>query len=97
MSSVRGAGIAVWGRHELYVSSLAALLTDLGARVQLLDPDRPLPDRLPAGAELLLLESPLPAELRRGAKLGLPVVVVAERAESRASARRRATRRLRPG
>jgi D-alanyl-D-alanine carboxypeptidase/D-alanyl-D-alanine-endopeptidase (penicillin-binding protein 4) len=79
VSSVRGAGILVQGRHALYVSSLAALLADLGARVQVLDSNRPLPDRPPAGAELLILESPLPAELRRAARLGLPVVVVAER------------------
>ncbi len=79
MSSVRGAGILIWGRHELYVSSLAALLTDLGARAQVLDPSRPLPERAPPGAELLLLECPLPTELRRGVALGLPVVVVVER------------------
>jgi D-alanyl-D-alanine carboxypeptidase/D-alanyl-D-alanine-endopeptidase (penicillin-binding protein 4) len=79
VSSARGAGILIWGRHELYVSSLAALLTDLGARVQLLDSARPLPERAPPRAELLLLESPLPTELRHGVALGLPVVVVAER------------------
>ena len=79
MSSVRGAGILIWGRHELYVSSLAALLADLGARIQLLDSRKQLPERAPAGAELLILESPLPVELRRGVAFGLPVVVVAER------------------
>lgn len=79
MTSVRGAGILIWGRHELYVSSLAALLADLGARIQLLDSRKQLPERAPAGAELLILESPLPVELRRGVAFGLPVVVVAER------------------
>jgi D-alanyl-D-alanine carboxypeptidase/D-alanyl-D-alanine-endopeptidase (penicillin-binding protein 4) len=39
------------------------------------------PQRLPAGVRLAILESPLSAELRQIAALGVPVIVIAERAE----------------
>ncbi len=75
-----GVGLLVRGRHDLYVSSLAALLESHGAAVHLSSPDAELPRRLPAGVQLVVLESPLPSELRRTAEFGAPVVVLAERA-----------------
>jgi D-alanyl-D-alanine carboxypeptidase/D-alanyl-D-alanine-endopeptidase (penicillin-binding protein 4) len=63
------------------VSALAALLSSRGARVwesAEADPARP---RLPRGVEIVILESPLPAELREMAASGVPVIVLAERAE----------------
>src|SRR4051812_12057425 len=78
MSSVSGKRILVWGRHELYVGSLAVLLSDLGARVHVLAADGDPPQRLPVAADLVVLESPLPFELRCWSALGPPLVVVAE-------------------
>jgi serine-type D-Ala-D-Ala carboxypeptidase/endopeptidase (penicillin-binding protein 4) len=78
--NLAGLGLLVRGRHELYVSSLAALLESHGAAVRVSPPDAELPTRLPPGTRLVLLESPLPSELRRAATLGAPVIVLAERA-----------------
>jgi D-alanyl-D-alanine carboxypeptidase/D-alanyl-D-alanine-endopeptidase (penicillin-binding protein 4) len=74
-----GVGLLVRGRHELYVTSLAALLESRGASVRVSPPDADLPRRLPPGVRLVVLESPLPSELRRAAELRVPVVVLAER------------------
>jgi D-alanyl-D-alanine carboxypeptidase/D-alanyl-D-alanine-endopeptidase (penicillin-binding protein 4) len=77
-----GVGIFIRGRHELYVSSLAALLEGQGASVRVSQPGAELPRRLPAGTRLVLLESPLPSELQRAAGLGKPVVVLSEHASA---------------
>jgi serine-type D-Ala-D-Ala carboxypeptidase/endopeptidase (penicillin-binding protein 4) len=76
-----GVGLLVRGRHDLYVSALAALLESHGAKVRLASPEVEVPAKLPPGVRLLLLESPLPSELRRASALGAPVVVLAERAD----------------
>ena len=78
--NLAGVGLLVRGRHELYVSSLAALLESHGASVRVSLPDAELPRRLPPRTRLLILESPIPSELRRAAELGAPVIVLAERA-----------------
>jgi len=57
--------VALWGRHELYVHALAALLAHRGAVVRVLDaPDEVVSRRLEPRPDVLLLESPLPSELR---------------------------------
>jgi serine-type D-Ala-D-Ala carboxypeptidase/endopeptidase (penicillin-binding protein 4) len=63
------------------VSALAALLSSRGARVWESAAADPAPARLPRGVDIVLLESPLPAELRDLAATGVPVIVLAERAE----------------
>jgi D-alanyl-D-alanine carboxypeptidase/D-alanyl-D-alanine-endopeptidase (penicillin-binding protein 4) len=78
--NLAGIGLLVRGRHDLYVSSLAALLESRGATVRLSSPEAEPPDRLPRGVQIVLLESPLPTELQRATALGAPVVVLAERA-----------------
>jgi D-alanyl-D-alanine carboxypeptidase/D-alanyl-D-alanine-endopeptidase (penicillin-binding protein 4) len=78
--SLADIGLLIRGRHELYVSALAALLESRGASVRLSAPGAELPARLPAAVGLVLLESPLPSELRRAAALRLPVIVLAEQA-----------------
>ena len=78
--NLAGVGLLLRGRHELYVSSLAALLESHGARVRLSPPEAELPHRLPPRVRIVLLESPLPSELGRAARLGVPVIVLAERA-----------------
>jgi serine-type D-Ala-D-Ala carboxypeptidase/endopeptidase (penicillin-binding protein 4) len=64
----------------LYVSALAALLSSRGARVWEGKAEG-VPGRLPRGVEVVVLESPLPSELRETAAAGVPVIVLAERAE----------------
>jgi D-alanyl-D-alanine carboxypeptidase/D-alanyl-D-alanine-endopeptidase (penicillin-binding protein 4) len=76
-----GVGLLLRGRHELYVSALAALLESHGANVRISDEIAEPPARLSPGIRIAILESPLPAELRRIAELGVPVIVLAERAE----------------
>jgi serine-type D-Ala-D-Ala carboxypeptidase/endopeptidase (penicillin-binding protein 4) len=79
--NLAGVGLLVRGRHELYVSSLAALLESHGALVRVSLPDAELPRRLPPRTRLVLLESPIPSELRQAAALGAPVIVLGERAD----------------
>src|SRR5690349_279458 len=55
-----GICLLIRGRHDLYVSSLAALLKSRGATVRLSPPGSELPDRRPRATRLVLLESPLP-------------------------------------
>ena len=78
--NLAGVGLLVRGRHDLYVSSLAALLSSRGASVRVSLPDAELPRRLPPRTRLVLLESPIPSELRRAVALGVPVIVLADRA-----------------
>ena len=75
-----GVSLLVRGRHGLYVSALAALLSSRGARVWEGEAEG-VPGRLPRGVEVVVLESPLPSELRETAAAGVPVIVLAERAE----------------
>ncbi|PWU25261.1 MAG: D-alanyl-D-alanine carboxypeptidase/D-alanyl-D-alanine-endopeptidase [Candidatus Rokuibacteriota bacterium] len=75
-----GIGLLIRGRHDLYVSSLAALLESRGAKVWLSPPESEIPARRPRATQLIVLESPLPSELHKMAALGLPVIVLAERA-----------------
>ena len=60
-----GVSLLVRGRHGLYVSALAALLSSRGARVWEAARLDATPPRLPRGVEVVVLESPLPSELRR--------------------------------
>jgi serine-type D-Ala-D-Ala carboxypeptidase/endopeptidase (penicillin-binding protein 4) len=76
-----GVGLLLRGRHELYVTALAALLESRGANVRISDEATEPPARVPPGIRFAILESPLPAELRRFTALGIPVIVLAERAE----------------
>jgi D-alanyl-D-alanine carboxypeptidase/D-alanyl-D-alanine-endopeptidase (penicillin-binding protein 4) len=74
-----GVSLLVRGRHDLYVGALAALLSSRGARVW--ESSEMSGQRLPRGVDVVVLESPLPAELREVAATGVPVIVLAERAE----------------
>ncbi len=66
----------VWGRHDLFVQSLAALLSARGVDVRVLgDPLRAANAR---EVHVLLVESPLPSELRSFVALGPPVIVLAD-------------------
>jgi DNA-binding NarL/FixJ family response regulator len=79
--SISGIAIGIWGRHELFVSSLAALLSDRGASVQVLA--HPAAAAVPgAGVQVVLLESPFDSELEEAAAGPVPVLVLAERADS---------------
>jgi len=62
------------------VSALSALLSSLGAKVWEAHDSAPRM-RLPRGVQVAVLESPLPSELRALAAGGMPVIVLAERAE----------------
>jgi D-alanyl-D-alanine carboxypeptidase/D-alanyl-D-alanine-endopeptidase (penicillin-binding protein 4) len=88
-SRLDGLFVGLWGRHELYVRSLAALLAARGAHARVLA-DIPPGARSLGGLDVLVVESPLPSELERLAALGPPVVALAERAgpEEELAARR---------
>lgn len=76
-----GLSIGVWGRHDLYVSSLAALLSHRGASVRVLEhPAAGVSPQPLQGLDVILLESPFASELERAAAGVSPVIVVAERA-----------------
>jgi DNA-binding NarL/FixJ family response regulator len=71
--------VGLWGRHELYVMSLAALLSDRGASVSVLeDPGDVLAAVAGGRFRVLLLESPLPSELRTVAGHRTPVIVLTD-------------------
>jgi DNA-binding NarL/FixJ family response regulator len=73
-----GLTVAVSGRHELYVASIAALLESLGAEAPVLDAPAALTSvSVDDRVDLVLLESPLPSELDR-VREGPPVIVLAE-------------------
>ena len=72
--------VGLWGRHELYLMSLAALLSHRGAQVQLLDdPAGAMTDPVKGRIGVLVLESPLSSDLARAVDAGLPVIVLEER------------------
>lgn len=76
-----GLAVGIWGRHELYVVSLASFLSDRGASVRVLGhPREALSSGFSERIRILLLESPLPSELR-GLTGGMtPIIVLAEQA-----------------
>ena len=78
---IEGITVGLSGRHELYVESLAALLSSRGADVRLLADPGGLPGEVPQ-VQVLLLESPLPSELRALVG-GPPVIVIAEQVDER--------------
>jgi DNA-binding NarL/FixJ family response regulator len=81
-SAFGGASLGVWGRHDLYVSSLVALLSHRGAEVRVIEDSR-AGSRSAAtdGVQAILLESPLASELEQVVAGGIPVIVLAERAD----------------
>jgi DNA-binding NarL/FixJ family response regulator len=77
---LEGLTVAISGRHDLYVASLAALLSSLGADVRILgEPATLAAASLDERVEVVLLESPLASELGSLTE-GPPVIVLAERA-----------------
>jgi two-component system, NarL family, nitrate/nitrite response regulator NarL len=73
--------VGIWGRHELYVMSLAALMSERGAAVRVFeDPADVLASVSGGRVRVLLLESPLPSELRMIADGETPVIVLSENA-----------------
>src|SRR6185503_14474121 len=76
-----GVSLLVRGRHGLYVSALAALLSSRGARVWESAEVARTPPRVPRAVGVIVLESPLPSELQEMAATGVPVIVLADRAE----------------
>jgi DNA-binding NarL/FixJ family response regulator len=73
-----GLVIGLCGRHELYVLSLAALLSDRGAEVRVLDtPDDAVRQAAGEPVQVLLVESPLLSELA-ALPVRLPAVVLAD-------------------
>jgi len=76
---LEGLTLAVCGRHELYVASIAALLESLGAETTVLDEPTSLPSvSVDERVDVMLLESPLSSELER-VREGPPVIVLVER------------------
>jgi DNA-binding NarL/FixJ family response regulator len=71
--------VGLWGRHELYVLSLEALLTDRGAKVTVIEDGEALA-RVDGRVRVLLLESPLPSELRDVAAHRTPVIALTDHA-----------------
>jgi serine-type D-Ala-D-Ala carboxypeptidase/endopeptidase (penicillin-binding protein 4) len=71
--------VGVWGRYDLYVHSLVALLASGGADARRLEH---LPDRTVASElQVVFAESPLPSEVEALASLGPPVILLQDRAE----------------
>jgi DNA-binding NarL/FixJ family response regulator len=74
---LQGLTIGLWGRHELYVMSLAALLSQRGANVRVLeDPATVLGDPPDRRLDIVLLESPFRSELSPLAGGDAPPVIV---------------------
>jgi DNA-binding NarL/FixJ family response regulator len=79
-SRLEGAALALWGRHDLYVLSIAALLSQRGAGVRVLaEPSAAIARGSSERVDAFLLESPLPSQLIAVATAGPPVIVLAER------------------
>jgi DNA-binding NarL/FixJ family response regulator len=73
--------VGIWGRHELYVMSLAALMSERGAAVRVFEEPADVLASVSGGrVRVLLLESPLPSELRTIADGETPVIVLSENA-----------------
>jgi D-alanyl-D-alanine carboxypeptidase/D-alanyl-D-alanine-endopeptidase (penicillin-binding protein 4) len=78
---LRGLAIGLWGRHELYVHSLQALLASHGVHVSVIEDPAIVTGASANRLQALLVESPLPSELEQLTSIGPPVIVLAERAE----------------
>ena len=85
MRTLEGVGIGVWGRHELFVSSLAALLSNRGANVDVLTRPAPAASGREANVQVVLLESPFASEVEQAVARGLPVLALMERVDSEAA------------
>ncbi len=83
-----GLAVGIWGRHELYVQSLAALLGSRGADVRLASDPAAEPSLV--RVHVLLAESPLPFELERLCAIGPPVIVLDELSRPEDTVRARA-------
>jgi DNA-binding NarL/FixJ family response regulator len=76
---LQGASLVLWGRHELYVMSLAALLSQRGAEVRVLaEPSLAAVGSSGDRVDAFVLESPLPSQLAAMAGAGPAVIVLAE-------------------
>jgi DNA-binding NarL/FixJ family response regulator len=82
MRTLEGVGIGIWGRHELFVSSLAALLSNRGANVHVLERPAPATAGTEASVQVVLLESPFSSEVEQAVACGLPVLALVERVDS---------------
>jgi DNA-binding NarL/FixJ family response regulator len=80
MRPFSGTAIGIWGRHELFVRSLAALLSDRGANVRVLDDPTAETSSTETRLQVVLLESPFDSELEQAAGAPVPVIVLADRA-----------------
>ena len=79
LESLQGLEVALWGRHDLYVASLAALLSSHGAQTHVLeDSIESLSGSPDDGLQLVVLESPLATELSQLTAGHAPVIVLAE-------------------
>ena len=79
LEPLQGVAVALWGRHDLYVASLAALLSSHGAKASVLeDSIESLSDAPDDELQLVLLESPLSNELSQLTAGHVPVIVLAE-------------------
>jgi DNA-binding CsgD family transcriptional regulator len=83
--AINGTAIGIWGRHDLFVGSLAALLLDRGASVQVLEQPTPPAVDGEGSVEVVLLESTIASEVEQGVACGLPVLALMERADSDAA------------
>jgi DNA-binding NarL/FixJ family response regulator len=84
---LEGLTVGLAGRHELYVYSLAALLSSLGADARVLDDPAAVTTSSPEDrVAVMLLESPLPSDLERITE-GPPVIVLAERSPAETAPR----------
>jgi DNA-binding NarL/FixJ family response regulator len=79
---LQGLRVGLSGRHDLFVASLAALLSSRGADARVLeDPALALSVSGSDRIDVLLLESPLPSDLARLAAGPTRVLVLADRLE----------------
>lgn len=84
MRTLEGVAIGIRGRHELFVSSLVALLTNRGANVHVLEQFTP-GDVSERGIDVIVLESPFGSEVEEACACGLPIVTLVERTDSDAA------------
>jgi DNA-binding NarL/FixJ family response regulator len=83
--AIEGTAIGIWGRHELFVSSLAALLSNRGATVSTLTRPVPAASGREESVQVVLLESPFASDVEQAVECGLPVLALVERADSEAA------------
>jgi DNA-binding NarL/FixJ family response regulator len=83
--AITGTAIGIWGRHELFVSSLAALVSNRGATVQVLEQPAPATAGGEESVQVVLLESPFASEVEQAVAWGVPVLALMEREDSEAA------------